>query len=1268
MRAAEETIGTRQPLVFGLKIVSILAGSFMSVLAISLTSPSAASLPDLLISEYVEGSSNNKALEIFNGTGLPVPLDAYAVSLYANGATTASNHVELATLQEFLGAGEVMVLKHSGFTDYSGEAYDATVANFNGDDAIALLKGGVPIDVIGTIGVREDLYGDITLRRRPDAAGPRVAFDPGEWVVHPTDTFDGLGHHAFAIGEKPEPSEYPTALSVESVGVGSLRLRWTDSSGEHLPENYLILISTGGDSDHDLPINGEAVSLDTDIADGTGAVVAAIGVESLTLTGLAVDATYTFAFIPFANAGANTRYKTVPSPPVVSGRSTFHFLEEDFETESTWSLVAFAEGTAWRFEDGLARAEPIAAGTPVDHWLVSPAVDGAAGGTAAVFFRARFQSDNPALPPQALDVLVSTDFDGRPEAANVGAANWHSLFPVLPIVSGNDFEPAGMAPLPMASGPVYLAFRYASAPPGRERWEIDDVVISTDLSIAPVLSLAVDSATIAAGGPPAMATVTLPAPAAAPVRISITADSQGLLVDPPSAVVRAGETEESFLIMVAPGVFLEETMPVALRAIGSGYRSAGTQLDIEPTDPGRIMLAIVPSELTAGAGVQAAEGTVTLSREPREYPWTVTLENPRPDLISLPESIVFESLADGLSRTFTIETIPAGKPDPETEIVIRATVKEYEDAAFSIVFRSPVPPPIVSLRLEPTEVEEGSVITAEVIMAPPLSTATTLELQGNSDFRVSAPQVLPVGADTATFTLAVVRGDGFEPTEEHVLRVQLPGYPTAETSFRILNLDPRGTWLEPQAGERRVAGRELHLRAYVADPLGSLEAVDFFIDGEIVGTASGPPYEIRRPTKDDPREMLASFRVIDPVLGNWTSEILRFSTVHSPLRSDSHFIRQIWKDLTGLPISPESAAAYRLLIDDGLSRAEVVLRMLEEPAVRPILDAVMVTVLCLDRFPTAQELFLEGLLLSGGAPLFPNSGEEWIGLPPMVEIIRMGESESPLPELSRFFGGVSGLADVLLHAHPEAAMRFGAAVETLNTSAFFQPVWNSRHGRDPTAQQIVQAHNRMLLYEEQADRVVGDIPGPAFARARLIEGLVKKETFFAGTDIIHAPPNDRLAEMARFGLVGAVLGGAETDLGASAARGDAASLAAYVEELIAHPRSWYRFGDIWLDADVSTSVPSVYESAWYGQFYYTEDSWPWVKHEHHGWIWVGAAVPYEHGFWWWEKPGGWFWTSAEHYPWCFEARSGSWLYFMNGISETRRFLSFDNEEGRIVSP
>ena len=69
------------------------------VLACALAgAPGALAAPsDLFFSEYIEGSSNNKALEIFNGTGASVDLaaGAYNVQMYFNGSATAGLTINL---------------------------------------------------------------------------------------------------------------------------------------------------------------------------------------------------------------------------------------------------------------------------------------------------------------------------------------------------------------------------------------------------------------------------------------------------------------------------------------------------------------------------------------------------------------------------------------------------------------------------------------------------------------------------------------------------------------------------------------------------------------------------------------------------------------------------------------------------------------------------------------------------------------------------------------------------------------------------------------------------------------------------------------------------------------------------------------------------------------------------------------------------------------------------------------------------------------------
>ncbi|HOP57633.1 MAG TPA: lamin tail domain-containing protein [Bacillota bacterium] len=157
---------------------------------------------DLFFSEYIEGSSNSKALEIYNGTGVTVDLSIYTVCLYSNGSATATNTLNLTGT---LAPGEVYVIANSSSAQAILDVSDttSTVTYFNGDDAIALLKNDVVIDVIGVIGsdpgtnwpVGDGSTLDHTLVRSAAVSDPNTTFTASEWVVYDIDTFTYLGSH-----------------------------------------------------------------------------------------------------------------------------------------------------------------------------------------------------------------------------------------------------------------------------------------------------------------------------------------------------------------------------------------------------------------------------------------------------------------------------------------------------------------------------------------------------------------------------------------------------------------------------------------------------------------------------------------------------------------------------------------------------------------------------------------------------------------------------------------------------------------------------------------------------------------------------------------------------------------------------------------------------------------------------------------------------------------------------------------------------------------
>ena len=112
---------------------------------------------DILISEYVEGSSNNKALEFYNGTGSSIDLSAggYVVEMYFNGSTSPSTTINLTGT---VANDDVYVLADDNASSTILAVTDQTSTSsfFNGNDAVVLKKGGTSgtiLDAIGQVGV-----------------------------------------------------------------------------------------------------------------------------------------------------------------------------------------------------------------------------------------------------------------------------------------------------------------------------------------------------------------------------------------------------------------------------------------------------------------------------------------------------------------------------------------------------------------------------------------------------------------------------------------------------------------------------------------------------------------------------------------------------------------------------------------------------------------------------------------------------------------------------------------------------------------------------------------------------------------------------------------------------------------------------------------------------------------------------------------------------------------------------------------------------------
>lgn len=190
----------------------------------------------LFFSEYVEGSSNNKYIEIFNGTGANVDLSNYQLRLYSNGSAAVTT---TSSLSGILANGQTVVYRNSSAVIYAGTSTAASAVNWNGDDAIALYNTvtGQNVDIFGVIGNDPGASWtaaggyttvDRTLRRKanvlsgvatnPSGTGPS-AFSTlaSEWDVISIDDVSGLGSHTF----NPGPVGSTVTLTVTDVNGNS---------------------------------------------------------------------------------------------------------------------------------------------------------------------------------------------------------------------------------------------------------------------------------------------------------------------------------------------------------------------------------------------------------------------------------------------------------------------------------------------------------------------------------------------------------------------------------------------------------------------------------------------------------------------------------------------------------------------------------------------------------------------------------------------------------------------------------------------------------------------------------------------------------------------------------------------------------------------------------------------------------------------------------------------------------------------------------------
>ncbi len=204
----------------------------LSVFALAIYSGINAQCNELFISEYVEGTGYDKALEIYNPTTSSISLTGYRLERFSNGSSTSSSGGVL-NLSGTIAAGQAFVITNNNtgapptsptltaMADLLDNPYPAPTY-MNGNDAIVLFNNTTIVDIFGKTGdaamVTSNGWSDASPYDGSAGAGTiwtedhtlvrkssvmmGVTVNPStefivttEWDSLPVNTFTGLGTH-----------------------------------------------------------------------------------------------------------------------------------------------------------------------------------------------------------------------------------------------------------------------------------------------------------------------------------------------------------------------------------------------------------------------------------------------------------------------------------------------------------------------------------------------------------------------------------------------------------------------------------------------------------------------------------------------------------------------------------------------------------------------------------------------------------------------------------------------------------------------------------------------------------------------------------------------------------------------------------------------------------------------------------------------------------------------------------------------------------------
>jgi hypothetical protein len=193
----------------------------------------------LIISEYIEGSSNNKAIELYNSGNDTIQLEEYKLLKISNGGFWAEESFDL--------SGQLAPYQTYIISHYNADSSISNLSNLqinlnhNGNDALAISHNGIRIDQIGqdgeapldgwTIAGIPTATKDHTLIRKTTINSGNTDWETSagtqstnsEWIVLELDDFSNLGIHNSYIALQTQTIQLPMGWFLLGLNIEPLQ-------------------------------------------------------------------------------------------------------------------------------------------------------------------------------------------------------------------------------------------------------------------------------------------------------------------------------------------------------------------------------------------------------------------------------------------------------------------------------------------------------------------------------------------------------------------------------------------------------------------------------------------------------------------------------------------------------------------------------------------------------------------------------------------------------------------------------------------------------------------------------------------------------------------------------------------------------------------------------------------------------------------------------------------------------------------------------------